>query len=334
MLGLIALLALGATALLAWLDRVQSDTAALQARVVADRAFADARATVLYALSVESLSTRGLEIVPLTTLRQGLRPYDLRTGIALQAASVRLDARPYQLPGGAIVRLQDARGLLGLNTASSDEIERLLQTVGVAAPRARTLAACLLDYIDADQLVRPGGAEAAAYRAAGRAPPPDRPLRDVGELALVLGFADAPSPLDDARLLQSVHAGFTRGIGINSAAAPVLRAAGFNETQIAALLAHRRTDVIDTMAQLQAVAGLATPPDPLRFPLFPADEFRVELEIGGRTQIFGVTLTPRASDAPFRIDYSRSPVSGPSHGNRPEFAPLPFPDVAAALPPA
>lgn len=331
-LAVIAMLALGASALLLWLERVQAEAGALQARAEDARALADARATVLHALAIEPLSPRGVEFVPFQFLRQGFRPYDLRTGVPRQPLHVRLDARPYTLAGGVTVRLQDARGLVNLNAPNGADFERLLLLRGFAAGRARALTAALLDYADGDQLVRPDGAEAAAYRAAGRAPPPDRPLRDVGELALVLGADTAPSPLDDARLLAALHAGFARGLNVNSASGDVLQAAGFTPQQAASLLAVRRDQPVETMADLQRVAGLAASPDPLRFPLFPADELRIELERDGRVLLFGITLTPRGADAPWRIDYLRPLMVLPTHADEP--APLAFPDVTAAIPPA
>lgn len=92
--------------------------------------------------------------------------------------------------GGVQVRsvLIDARARLRLDSASAGELVALQLALGVPRRHAGRVAAAILDWSDADDRPRPGGAEAFAYRARGLSSrPANRPFRRVDELRGVLG---------------------------------------------------------------------------------------------------------------------------------------------------
>jgi len=79
-------------------------------------------------------------------------------------------------------------GRVDLNAAPPALLDALLAAHGVPAARREALRDALLDWRDADDLVRLAGAEAAAYRRAGRPGPANRPFYHPAELIDVLGF--------------------------------------------------------------------------------------------------------------------------------------------------
>lgn len=69
---------------------------------------------------------------------------------------------------------------MNLNTLAPDLLRRVL--------RGDEQVDALLDWVDADTIARPGGAEHSWYGRQGRQPPRNAPVRDIGELALIRGF--------------------------------------------------------------------------------------------------------------------------------------------------
>ncbi len=87
------------------------------------------------------------------------------------------------------VRILGESGRVDLNAAPPAVIDALLAAHGVPEEERARLRDALLDWRDPDGLVRLAGAEEAAYRAAGREGPGNRPFRHPAELARVLGFS-------------------------------------------------------------------------------------------------------------------------------------------------
>ncbi|MBL8551354.1 MAG: general secretion pathway protein GspK [Hyphomonadaceae bacterium] len=97
-------------------------------------------------------------------------------------------ALPQQVGAGA-VRLQEASGLVDLNTAPPDRLSALFVALGVARERAEALADRIADWRDTDDLKRLHGAEEADYLAADLWPPANRPFELEIEIARVLGVS-------------------------------------------------------------------------------------------------------------------------------------------------
>lgn len=105
----------------------------------------------------------------------------------------------------------------------------------------------LLDWTDADSVTRPAGAERAWYVSRGRRPPRNRPVADVSELALILGF--------DPERVRHLAALFTIGgdATIDPNEAPrelLLLLPGLDAAGVEAMLARRhRGQRMTTMEQ-------------------------------------------------------------------------------------
>ncbi len=152
---------------------------------------------------------------------------------------IELDGRYYRTTNGIYVSFQDAAGLLNLRRASSNDLNGLLRALGVPDGKAATLSDTLLDYIDADSLVRLNGAEAADYDAAKLPPPRNAPLLMATELQRVDGWRE----LDDTTMravLDHVYVGTISVVNRYSVKAPVLAAVSGADISVArALIAQR-----------------------------------------------------------------------------------------------
>jgi general secretion pathway protein K len=86
----------------------------------------------------------------------------------------------------ATISVNAAAGLIDINSASNDVLEALFAHAG--ADNAKSLAAAVIDFRDADDETSPDGAEASEYQAAGLAyGPKNGPFLTVGELDQVVG---------------------------------------------------------------------------------------------------------------------------------------------------
>ena len=116
---------------------------------------------------------------------------DARSNGALDTVKLRPDGTVYAWPfGNSTVRIsvQDERGKINLNEATEQVLIALFRSVGVDPDKAQSLAAAIADFRDADNLMRPGGAEEAEYQAAGLPwGPKNAPFEAVEELKQVLG---------------------------------------------------------------------------------------------------------------------------------------------------
>ncbi len=102
------------------------------------------------------------------------------------------DGRKYALTLGDAqleIHVIDESGKVDLNSASPVLLSKLLLALGVKQPRAQNIAAAIVDFRDADDLITPGGAESSDYSSAGLAyGPKNLAFESVSELQRVLGM--------------------------------------------------------------------------------------------------------------------------------------------------
>jgi general secretion pathway protein K len=158
----------------------------------------------------------------------------------------------------------DEAARIDLNTAPEQLLNGLLQGVGgLDAASAQALAEKIEDWRDVDDLVRPNGAEANEYAAAGKTyGPANGPFNTVGELQRVLTM----TPGLAARLAETLtvysHQG---GINLVTASRDVLLAIpGTTPEQIDAFIAQRTDAVanklpIPLLPQAQGLSSGAAP---------------------------------------------------------------------------
>ena len=158
----------------------------------------------------------------------------------------------------------DEAAKIDLNSAADPLLRGLLQNVGGLNPdEAERVQGAILDWRDPDDLSRPNGAEAEAYRAAGRKyVPTNARFESVGELQRVVGV----TPALMARIADSLTV-YSRQPGINPATASrdvLLALPGITAEQVDTFLAARRDAVVNRLPvpplpQAQAFGSGAAP---------------------------------------------------------------------------
>jgi general secretion pathway protein K len=142
-----------------------------------------------------------------------------------------------------VASVQDEIARIDLNEAAPELLAGIFRVVGIEANDAKMYAARIVDWRDADDRVSDGGAETAAYRAAGRTDGPrNGPFQHVAELALVLGI---PAPAAAAVAPYVTVASGNEKINPLIADPPVLLALpGVKEDQIVSFLQERQSSVL------------------------------------------------------------------------------------------
>ncbi len=169
---------------------------------------------------------------------------------------------------GYAVSLTDEGGLIDLNNLLASQAQaasawqRVMERVLVLLDRDPGLVQALLDWLDGDDEVRPGGGEAADYHdQPGRAKPRNGPLLDVRELALIKGFdrelllggADKPGLYDLVTVFGQAR------INVNTAPPLVLKALDeeIGDALIEEILELRAAEGLRRVSDLKGLTGMS-----------------------------------------------------------------------------
>jgi general secretion pathway protein K len=340
-IAMLALLVLGATYVGQRVSLALNLAKAEQERLAQEQAVESAKAEVLYLLASVPRSVQGLG--------QG-------------ANAVRLDGKTYRIGKDILVSLQDARGLVNVNTLSRLSIERLLGTYGLDAEATARLTDALLDYRDDDHLRRINGAEREEYAAAagagqeqrqsvgqtlvqpgasglsapgtlleqadaGKPAPRNADLAVPTELLRVLRWDDPTLWGDDPIVNHAVVVNRSI-INPNTATWRVLVAATGIDEPLAREIVKARSlpDPPDVFAQLFPQARQVDPFNPLQSGLspFPSQTIIATIAPLGASwgYRFSITHTPASADGPWRIDYVYQ-IETKHNGKPDEYPPLP-----------
>ncbi len=253
-----------------------------------------------------------------------------------------VDDRPYRLDGvdpqlnGAVLRLQDLRGLLPLNAPIRAPLQMLLQQHGISPTRGDAMVDVLQDYIDTDDLKRLNGAERAEYAALGLPPPRNDYLVSVSELQ------GLPLWRDDPALLSQLQPYFStlRDGRYNPAAAPIpvvkALAPGGADEQYRLFEALREERGFFTGEQAQASTGLPLRLDDIYY-YHASEELRLSVWTPGQPRGVQYTfqLTPGSAEAPWVVvDVRPETRSPPDLQTTARALALPLPSRAATPAPA
>ncbi|MDQ3427919.1 MAG: type II secretion system protein GspK, partial [Gemmatimonadota bacterium] len=143
--------------------------------------------------------------------------------------------------------LEDAGARLDLNLATPTALRVVLGN--------DSLADALLDWRDADDVVRPLGAEAEWYRSAGQRLPRNGPLADPAELRLVRGFGDSVT----AQLAPLLTARGTGRLNLNSAPPSLLATLPGFGAEAVSVVSYRRL-AGERIQGVEHLAALLSPP--------------------------------------------------------------------------
>lgn len=230
-------------------------------------------------------------------------------GFGVEAAGgVAADGRPYRIDA-TVVRVQDARGLVSLNTGNRGLLWSMLVLQGSTAGEADRLIDALEDYIDTDSLVRLNGAEAPTYKALDRPPPVNDWLDSTAELPRIVAWRELIRSRPELRRLFSVSLDVF--VNPNTATRELLEALpGATKEGVGRLLAYRKNGAVNSAEQLAAISGIA--PDPELLVFAPQDWLRVEtMPVGGGPGFeYNLLLTLASGQKPWQLLEVRS-LSGP-----------------------
>ncbi len=317
-----------------WISGALDQAFANREEVDAERQISEATAVSLYILGTRPFSFRGIEslsIAPSPTVHapQTIAAFDPN------ANYIRLDDYPYRL-GDAVVRFQDARGLINLNLGSSGDLFSLLGIFGVPDDDRGPLIAKLQDYIDADSLTRLNGAEAPEYADAGREPPANAPLRTPWEVRRILDWdkIDLIAHEDTQWALLTTTAS-ADGFNVNTAPRALLSVMpGITEGGVDNVVRWRREQPIVTGSQFGQLAGLPIPQGPSRFLGLPANSILITLSSPHMPleRRIAVRLTPGMSDRPWAIDYDVEMPPARRSPGEPEPDAFPIPAILSPIP--
>ena len=334
-LFVIAAVAFGAAVLGEWASNALAEASNLKSQAEAERAMLSARSDLLFELSTNFLSARGLELASADAAKEQRKQMNspFTAGDVRGDRVLRLDGSGYRVDDGMVMTIQDARGLLNLNLATDQDLSKLLLHYGVPQEYHQTLINRLLDYKEPGDLIRLGGAKRKQYIEAGRPPPTGQPLLTPYQARAVLGWELYPSLWRDPGLTNLTSSGLVVGLNINTAPTELLSALfEIPEEQLARLAEARQTVVLQSGTDLLNFGARAMAPDPMRFLSFPADTYVVTFygRNMARKRVIALALTPSDMTQPFRIDYTLELAFGVRDAERIRSATIRFPAPLAS----
>lgn len=177
--------------------------------------------------------------------------------------------------GNQLVRvaLSDSLGKLNINNVSAQQLMAYLDAIGLTNDQAETLTNQMLDWIDTDQIPRPGSFERTVYAERGLVPA-DSSIRYLDELRFLPAMTD--------RVMQSLRRNFSIGsagrLYIYTASRESLRAIGLTDRQIDRILELRSIGELNESALRRIVVFDASPwRDVITLDPSPLLEVRVEV---------------------------------------------------------
>lgn len=311
-LWLIAFAGLGAAALGVWSSNIVAEARARLDEAESQRILISRQNELAFVLATKRFSFWGLEIgTPLETSDDPVRAMftDNRSDRAIA-----LDGTAYRLPGEepAQLKLQDARGLINLNTGFDQHLAALLGRFGVAGPEQQTYINLLRDFIDEDDLKSLGGAEAADYRAQGLPPPPNNYVVTVDEAKNILGWNRLTRLWEAQRKELWLTAAPVSSFNPNTAPKHILLLfPGMTEARADEMIAERKARGIRGLEDFAAFAPSALNDTPFMYAFIPGQTMVAELELPrlGLKYRFSVTLEPQGATQPWRLgEYHRLPL--------------------------
>lgn len=177
-LWIIAIMAMAAAVFSDWASRSLNSAAILDDRARAEQKFREIRAEVIYLLTTQPVSLRGIELFYVEDQKLSFTGGGDPLVAAYAEANhyLKVNGHRYDAGGGFTVALQDARGLFNFNLASQLQFYRFLSLLGVPSEEHDSYYDSLQDYKDSDDLKKLNGGERREYLAAGLPPPANRPL--------------------------------------------------------------------------------------------------------------------------------------------------------------
>jgi type II secretory pathway component PulK len=305
----VALIALGAAYFANRVNELRNNAIDMQRWAEAERDAFSIRETLLHAAAIYPRDNAGLMVTN---------------------ESFATDNRPYKVSASATLRVQDERGLIGINVLDDKLLIKFFSSLGIPSNQHMQLLDGLRDYIDPDDLKHLNGAEKNDYIAAKLAPPTNDFLRSREQLMDVMAWRQIfaslnrldsetaqqsnVSSLQDVPQVSGIRDRFLSlfstakhfGINANTAPATVLSLLpGLNPARINALIDQRRARQFNNLAELIPFAN--GPLDEELIGLVGSDTWRVTIAKSDLPFLLEcqLVITPGAKDRPTRLKECR-----------------------------
>jgi type II secretory pathway component PulK len=244
-----------------------------------------------------------------------------------------LDGRAYDAGPDLAVAVQDEGGLINLDNLTQPAMAALFAVLGTPQASRGAMVDRLSDYMDADDVKRPQGAEADDYLRAGLPPPPNAPIRRRAQLLGVMGWRDVVGARAWRAFSDNVTADpSSAAVNVNTATAPALMVQfGLGQAQAQAAIARRQAAPFATLEDLGRAAGVALVGDSERNYSFPNGRFALKIadRRSGWAYRSRILLSPEDSTKPFWIaEPAASALSTAEKASAQVHGPV-FPDPAA-----
>ena len=293
-IAVLAVMLVGATYMGQRLSLARNLALAEQQRVTGELAIASARAQVLYLLTTATRSRYGLGALP--------------------DRAVALDGRTYRIGKDVLVSLQDARGLISLNSSSLDgvgrvRLERLLATYNLDPATITGLIDNILDYRDTDDLRRINGAEKEEYALAGKKEAiRNADLLTPTEVARVMGVSGNAALWGEDPLANHINTLRVSLFNPNTADwRAIVAATGTTEEMAKNLVNTRRSGETPDISGMVFTGAINNPfGQGGAVSLFPSETIIVTLQyVGSPSGVkMSVKHTPASANSPWLIQYS------------------------------
>jgi hypothetical protein len=304
----LALAGLVATALSEAATSSTHEAATLSERFEAERAMHDVWNELLFLLATRPVSRRGLEIGNRLT-------FVVKDGILKRLNSrfftdrvLLFDGQPYHHTDrpGILVRLQDEAGLINLETASDAELSAFVGGYGLATQSVSILVDRLRDYLDADDLRRPHGAERGDYAALGFDNPANGPLATPWQALAIPGWKAVERLWRDDADVPLLTSGPGTRFNVNTAPPPVLRRWWqIGRSDIDRIIARRAIMPFRNFVDLSSSVPALAADNARSYSFAPVGAVIVQIEdtATGLRRRFAIDRLPPGSDLPWRIRY-------------------------------
>jgi hypothetical protein len=273
--------------------------------------------TLLYLLNTTRMTRAGITFTAQNlsaTTEEGFMPSDP------VGDEIWVDDTAYQGIGDTYFSIQDATGVVDLNSPDPTNLGLMLNYLEPNPVIRTRLLSGLADYIDSDDLIGIGGAEKQDYLAKGMAPPTNDYLRSPAELQNVYTWNEwlKQHPEVDYRRLF----GFSRSsvMNINAMSKDLLVSViGLSPTDADQYIIERRTNPVAFIAEIAARYRIPPQVDfEERYRTFPSRLLRLSFwnKGGGQARMISLQLTPNGLLGPWQVDYEYS-VQSVNNNNEP-----------------
>lgn len=274
--------------------------------------------TILYLINTKRMTRAGLTFTPLNI--QAVATEDGYLPTDPVGDELLLDDTAYKGLGDTYFSIQDATGLVDLNAPELTNLELMLNQLEPNTAIRTKLLNSLLDYIDSDDLINIGGAEAHDYQSKGMQSPTNDYLRSPAELRNVYAWRewlDAHPKVDYLRWF-----GIARSMAMNVNAMSkdmLVLVLGLRPEDAERYIIERRTNPVAYISELSARYVI---PDQLsfeeRYRTFPSRLLRLSFwnKGGGQARTISLQLTPNGLQEPWLVDYEYS-VQSVNNNNEP-----------------